>query len=141
MRELVLHLNKRRKIMMSAVFALSLMAIIVSYNFQITPTSYFDGKFNTYFLIGLIVYKLLELPVLYYILLHRHVIYLKKNLNVSERLPKIKKHARLLLFLIPQGNTVFGIISYKLTGEVVYFLLFSLIAIVTLLLVRPNKLI
>jgi len=126
--------------MMGVVVLLALFAIIVSFNFKITPTAYFGGSYNNYFLVGLIVYKLIELPILYYLLLHRHVVHVRQNDNYLERLPKIKKHTKLLLFLIPQGNTIFGIIAYKLSGNVMFFLLFSSIAIITLLLIKPDKL-
>jgi len=140
MQDLVLHLSKRRTIMMGVVVFLALLAIVVSYNFKITPTSYFGGSYNNYFLSGLFVYKLIELPILYYLLLYRHVVYVRKYDNYLERLPKIKKHTKLLLFLIPQGNTIFGIIAYKLSANVLFFLLFSSIAIITLFLVKPDKL-
>ncbi|MFK5938681.1 MAG: hypothetical protein QM497_09840 [Sulfurimonas sp.] len=140
MQDLVLHLSKRRAIMMGVVVLLAILAIIVSFNFKITPTSYFGGSYNNYFLFALIVYKLIELPILYYLLLHRHVVHVRKYDNYLERLPKIKKHTKLLLFLIPQGNTIFGIIAYKLSGNVMFFLLFSSIAIITLFLTKPDKL-
>ena len=125
---------------MGIVVFLGVIAIFVSFNFQVTPTSYFGGQYNNYFVIGLIVYKMIELPVLYYLLLHRHVLHVKKHNNYEEIFEKIKKHTKLLLFLIPQGNTIFGIIAYKLTGNVFFFLLFSSIALITLFLTRPNKL-
>ena len=140
MQDLVLHLSKRRAIMMGIVVLLAIFAIIVSFNFDITPSSYFDGSYNNYFLVALIIYKLIELPILYYLLLHRHVVHIRKYDNYLERLPKIKKHIKLLLFLIPQGNTIFGIIAYKLSGNVIFFLLFSSIAIITLFLTKPDKL-
>lgn len=140
MRELVTHLSKRRIVMMNVVTLLAFVAIIISYNFKITPSVYFGGKYNLYFVYALIVYKIIELSILYYFLLHHHLIYLQKNTDYIERLPKIKKHSKLLLFLIPQGNTVFGIIAYKLTGDVFFFLIFSAIALITLFLVKPNRL-
>lgn len=126
--------------MMGVVVLLAILAVIISFNFKITPTSYFGGSYNNYFLVGLIVYKLIELPILYYLLLYRHVVHIRKNDNYLEKFPKIKKHTKLLLFLIPQGNTIFGIISYKLSGNVMFFILFSTIAIITLILVKPDKL-
>lgn len=140
MLDLVSYLHKRRNKMMIIVLFLSIVAVVVSYNFQFAPSSYFGGKYNNYFLFFLILYKLIELPILYYLLMHRHIINLKKNNYIEEKLEKIRKHTKLLLFLIPQGNTVFGIIAYKLTANVYYFLLFSSIAIITLYLVKPNKL-
>ncbi len=139
MQELIVHLNKRRTIVMKVIIALAVVAIIVSFNFKITPTAYFGGKYNAYLIYGLIIYKIIELSILYYMLLHRHIAYIKKNADHTKRLVKLKKHSKLLLFLIPQGNTVFGIIAYKLSGNVYYFLLFSLIALITVLLIRPNR--
>ena len=141
MQKLVLHLSKRRLIMMIIVVTLAVAAIIVSYNFHITQTAYYGGVYNRYFLVGLIIYKLVELPILYYLLFHRHIIYVRKHNSYGERLQKIQKHTKLFFFLIPQGNTIFGIIAYKLSGEVLYFLLFSGIALITLFLIKPNKLI
>ena len=125
---------------MLVILFLAIVSIIISYNFQFTPSSYFGGKYNNDFLIFLIIYKLIELPILYYLLMHRHIINLKKENYFEEKLEKIRKHTKLLLFLIPQGNTIFGFIAYKLTANIFYFLLFLLIAITTLYLVKPNKL-
>jgi len=140
MQELVVHLGKRRSKMMAVVVLLAVIAIVVSFNFHITKTSYFGGLYNNYFVAFLIIYKLIELPILYYLLLHRHIVHIKNNDLEEERFIKIQKHSKLLLFLIPQGNTIFGIIAYKLSGDIRYFLLFSLIAISTLFLVKPQKL-
>lgn len=134
------YLKKRRILMMGIVVGLAIISVLVSINFHFQPTLYFDGKYNFYFLSFLILYKLIELPIIYYFLLHRHILHMKKNGNYEERFEKIKKHTKLLLFLIPQGNTVFGIIAYKISGNVYYFLLFSSIAIITLIFVKPNKL-
>lgn len=140
MEELVAYLLKRRIIMMSIVALLATVAVIVSYNFHITASTYFGGKYNQIFIYSLIVYKLIELSILYYLLLHRHLKAFKDTLDHDQLLVKLRKHSKLLLFLIPQGNTVFGIIAYKLSGNVVYFLIFSLIAIITLYLIKPNRL-
>ena len=140
MEEHINYLYKRRQIMMAVVIVLALIALIVSLNFSITPSNYFNGVYNYSFIGFLFVYKIIELTILYYLLLHRHAKYIKHNPLTDELLQKIKKHTKLLLFLIPQGNTVFGIISYKLSGDVKYFLFFSLIALITLILVNPNKL-
>lgn len=140
MQELVSYLIKRRSRMMGIVVLLAIVAIIVSYNIHITPSHYFGGKYNSYFIYALIVYKLIELPILYYFLLHRHLVALRKHANHSEYLPKLRKHSKLLFFLIPQGNTIFGIIAYKLSGDISYFLLFSCIALITLFIIKPNSL-
>lgn len=140
MKELTNHLIKRRFMMMGVVSFLAVVAVVASYNFTITPTAYFGGKYNYDMLYFLVIYKLIELPTLYYLLFHRHVVYIRKAASYEDRFEKIKKHTKLLLFLIPQGNTIFGIIAFKLSGNILYFLLFSSIAFITLILVKPNKL-
>lgn len=139
MDELVAYLIKRRIIMMSIVVMLAVVAITASYFVHLSPSTYFDGKYNKVFIYALIVYKFIELPILYYLLLHRHLRALRKTLDNEELLIKLRKHSKLLLFLIPQGNTVFGVIAYKLSGNVLYFLFFSVIAVITLYLIKPNK--
>lgn len=138
MEELVGFLIKRRIIMMGIVLFLAILAVVVSSFITIAPSSYFGGKYNMQLIYGLIVYKFLELPILYYLLLHRHLVRLRNHGHYEEHLPKLRKHAKLLFFLIPQGNTVFGIISYKLSGNILYFLFFSCIALITLYLIKPN---
>ncbi|QSZ42815.1 hypothetical protein GJV85_12050 [Sulfurimonas aquatica] len=147
MQELVTYLHKRRIIMISAIFIIAIIGFIFHINFSLDPVTYFDGKYNIFIIYFLIIYKLIELPVLYYILMYRYIRKLSKsnsdlsksNNNYDLNL-KIKKHTKLLYFLIPQGNTVFGIIAYKVSGEILYFYLFLLIALVTLILIRPTSL-
>lgn len=139
MEELVGYLIKRRIIMMGIVVVLAILAVIVSYFLRIAPSTYFGGKYNTVLIYSLIAYKFIELPILYYLLLHRHLVILRHHSHYDEYLPKLGKHAKLLLFLVPQGNTVFGIIAYKLSGNILYFLFFSCVAFVTLYLIKPNK--
>ena len=140
MEEVAVYLRKRRTISAFAVIVLALIAVIVSWNFHISRVMYFDGKYNGIFIYSLIVYKILELLLLSYFLFYRHQRYLKKNELTQEFLTTLKKHTKLLLFLIPQGNTIFGIIAYKLSGDVLYFLIFSSIAIITLFIINPNSL-
>ncbi len=126
--------------MVLVVALLALVATIISFNYEIKSPTYFDGLYNMYFVYGLIVYKLIELPIIYYILLHRHIPSIKTNIDNLEWIKKLEKRVKLLYFLIPQGNTIFGLIAFKLSGQLIYFYVFSIIAIVTLILVRPNKL-
>jgi hypothetical protein len=140
MHVLVYSLNKRRIVTIYIVILFALISLIFNYNFNITTPIYFDGKYNMYIANGLIIYKFIELIIIYYFLLHRYLIRLKTIPYTLEDYPKLKKHTNLLLFLIPQGNTVFGIITFKLSGSVFYFLIFSFIALITLILVKPNTL-
>lgn len=140
MQTLIDDLNRRRIIGIGIVTVLAIIAVVFSYNFKFSPSSYFGGKYNDYFVLALIIYKVIELSILYYILLYRHIVFLKQTPNYSHRFPKIKKHTKLLLFLVPQGNIVFGIIAYKLSANVFYFLVFLFIAVITLYIIKPNKL-
>lgn len=126
--------------MVFVVILLAIVATIISFNYEITPPTYFDGLYNIYFVYGLVVYKLIELPIIYYILLHRHIPKIKTNKDNLEWIKKLEKQVRLLYFLIPQGNTIFGIISLKLSGEVFHFYVFSIIALVSLIFIKPNRL-
>ena len=68
--------------------------------------------------------------------------YLQKNdfyVEISDLFAKATKHMKLLFFLIPQGNMVFGFIAFKLSGNVLYFLTFSAIGLVTLYFININK--
>lgn len=138
MQELLDSLNKRRIIAIYIVILFALIAIIFSYNFQLTAPTYFNEKYNIIFANGLILYKLIELIIIYYFLFYRYLIRFKRNTYVEEHFVKLKKHTKLFFFLVPQGNTIFGLIAYKLSGSVLYFLLFSFIALITLILVKPN---
>jgi hypothetical protein len=140
MQEVIVYLRKRRLISIFVVIVLALIAVTVSWNFHISRALYFNGQYNAIFIYSLIVYKILELVLLSYFLFYRHKRYLNKNDPTQEFLVTLKKHTKLLLFLIPQGNTIFGIIAYKLSGEVLYFLIFSCIALVTLTIINPNSL-
>ena len=92
------------------------------------------------FVYGLIIYKVIELAIIYYILMHRHVVFIMNNKVAEAFKQKLHKHTKLLLFLIIQGNTVFGIIAYKLSANVLFFLLFMCIALAAILFVNPKKL-
>lgn len=143
MQELSQHidsLNTRRMLAIYIVLVFAIIALIFEYNFQISSPTYFNGEYNLIFANGLIIYKLIELLILYYILFHRYLIKLKSNTYNTIDFSKLKKHTKLLYFLIPQGNTIFGMIAYKLSANVLYFFLFSFIALVTLILVKPRTL-
>ena len=140
MQALVYSLKKRRKIAIYIVLLFAFISLFLDYNLQIAPLNYFDGKYNIYFIYGLIVYKFIELIIIYYVLFHRYLIKLRNKTYKTEEYAKLKKHTSLLFFLIPQGNTIFGVIAYKLSANVLLFILFVTIALITLILVKPEKL-
>ncbi len=139
MQKLVSSLEKRKSFFLKLLALFAILALIFNIFITLSPLEYFDGKYNSYFIYALIVYKIIELFVIYYILMHRHIRFMQKN-RVSEAFKKkLQKHTKLLLFLILQGNTVFGVIAFKLSANVLFFLLFSCIALVALLLFNPKK--
>lgn len=140
MQEFIKLLDKRRKTAIYVVVLLFFVALGVNYNFEISVSSYFNPEYNMTFVYVLIVYKIIELPILYYLLFHRYILKLQSSLEILTYIDKLKKHTKLLFFLIPQGNTIFGMIAYKLSGDVTYFFIFSFIAFITLLLVKPQSL-
>ena len=140
MQELINSLNKRRILTIFIVLLFAVIALVFNYALTITSPAYFDGKYNMLVVYGLVIYKILELIIIYYLLFHRYVIRLRSITYDKKLYPKLKKHTKLLFFLIPQGNTVFGIIAYKLSTDVLYFLLFSFLAFVSLILIKPNNL-
>ncbi|MDQ7066514.1 MAG: hypothetical protein Q9M40_00075 [Sulfurimonas sp.] len=140
MQELVSTLERRKFFILKLLALFALLALVFNFFFTLSPPTYFDGKYNMYFVYALIVYKIIELFIIYYILMHRHILFLKKNRVTKKFEAKLTKHTKLLLFLIIQGNTVFGVIAFKLSANVLFFLLFTCIALVALLLFNPKKL-
>lgn len=140
MQEIVSFLEKRKSFILKLLALFTILALIFNIFFTLSPPQYFDGKYNMYFVYGLIAYKLVELAIIYFILMHRHILFMKKNRVSEEFKQKLHKHTKLLLFLIIQGNTVFGIIAFKLSANILFFLLFSCIALGVLLLFNPKKL-
>jgi len=55
-------------------------------------------------------------------------------------LEKFEKQAKKFFFLVPQGSIVFGILSYKLSGDIRYLWLFLSMAGILLWWVNPKKL-
>lgn len=139
MENLISSLNKRRSVIFFIIGIFSVLSLLIHFNYEVTIFSYFEEKHNILFIYGLIVYKLFELPLLYYILLHRHLLALKKEGENVETYSKLEKQSKVLFFLIIQGNTIFGIIAYKLSANILFFLLFMLIALIITHIIKPTK--
>ena len=133
--------------MIVIIIAIFILGTLFDYFVSFEPSTYFSGKYNTLIIDFLILYKLVELPIVYYILMYRHIISLRKNQSIISNFDdnnkfysRLKKHTKLLYFLIPQGNVVFGIIAYKVSSEILYFYLFLSIALVSLIIIKPSSL-
>ena len=133
------NLSKRRKMMFYILLSISVLAIGINYFFEIPITSYFGEENNIYIVYGLISYKIIELGILYLIFYRRHLKKLTHEDHSNELLAKFEKNGKRFFMLVPHGSTIFGMISYKLTANIYIFLLFMLIATITLFLVKPNK--
>lgn len=138
MENLISNLQNRRRLMFYILFAIALIGIGVDRFFEISPADYYSPALQLYFVYGLIAYKLVELLVLYFFFYHRHMI--RCSLAEHDELLRalFEKNAKRFFMLVPHGSVIFGIISYKLTAELAYFLLFLSIAFVALSLVRPQ---
>lgn len=90
-----------------------------------------------YFLIG---YKVIELGIFYMLFYKKHYLKVLAEEYHITYLEKFEKQAKKFFFLVPQGSIVFGILSYKLSGNVLYLWLFLSIAALVLWRVDPKKL-
>lgn len=133
-------LRKRRRMMFYIVFTLSLVGILVDNIFTIEAVNYFeDVQTNMYLVYFLIGYKLLELNILYLFFYKRYLLKYYGSEHTDELVQKFEKNAKRFFMLVPHGNVIFGIISYKLTANIGFFLLFMGIATIALYLVKPKK--
>ncbi len=121
------------------LFAVALIGIGVDSFFEIAPANYYDPQLQLFFVYGLIAYKLLELTVLYFFFYHRHMLKCVGEEHDEAVRAKFEKNAKRFFMLVPHGSVIFGIISYKLTAELTYFLLFLAIAFIALSLVKPHN--
>lgn len=140
MKPTVESLQKRRQLMFYIVFIIACLGILVDNVFDIEPVSYFeDSQTNLYLVYFLIGYKVVELNVLYFFFYHRHMLKYYDAEHCDDLLKKFDKNAKRFFMLVPHGSVIFGIISYKLTAQIGFFLLFLSIASIALYLVKPKK--
>lgn len=139
MEKVILSLHKRRKIMFYIILVLALIAIIVDNIYQINPSEYFEVETRLYMVYFLISYKLIELTSFYLFFYRRHMIKYHNSEHNDDLMAKFDKNAKRFFSLVPHGSVIFGIISYKLTVNIWFFLLFMVIASTALFLVKPKK--
>ncbi len=140
MKPTVESLQKRRQLMFYIVFFIACLGVVVDSVFEIEAVSYFDdSKINLYLVYFLIGYKVIELYILYLFFYHRHMLKYYDEEHNDELLKKFDKNAKRFFMLVPHGSVIFGIISYKLTAQIGFFLLFLSIASIALYLVKPKK--
>jgi len=139
MRTIKTSLCKRRKTGFIILFIIALLGYLLNHYHPLTPPSYVRPQWRMPIVYFLIIYKILELSIFYIFLYKRpHYRLLESQFNI-DTLKKFEKNAKRFFFLVPQGSIVFGILCYKLSGEIGYLLLLLTIAIGTLFLINPEK--
>lgn len=139
MEKVILNLHKRRKVMFYIILALALIAIVLDNTYKISPSEYFEVETRMYMVYFLISYKLVELTSFYFFFYRRHMIKYLATEHNDELMAKFEKNAKRFFTLVPHGSVIFGMISYKLTVNIWFFLLFMVIASTALFLVKPKK--
>ena len=133
-------LLKRRKIGFIVLFIIAILGYFIDQYYPFLPPEYISPEWRDPFVYFLITYKVIELGIFYLLFYRKHYIRLVEAQFDISFLEKFTKNAKRFFFLVPQGSIVFGFLSYKLSGEIVYLWLFLTIAFLTLILVNPNKL-
>ena len=141
MQNIKVRLNKRRNIALLILTLIGVLSLVSDHYFRLSPPTYIDAKYHmplVYFLIG---YKVIELGIFYMIFYKKHHLKALAQEYKISCLEKFEKKAKKFFFLVPQGSIVFGILSYKLSGEVAFLWLFLAIAATLLWFVNPKKLV
>ena len=140
MKEIKTSLCKRRKIGFVVLFVIALLGYLIDLYYPLAPPSYVVPQWRMPMVYLLIAYKVIELGIFYLLFYRKHYLKLLETEFHTHFLEKFEKSAKRFFFLVPQGSIVFGILSYKLSGEVRYLWLFLTIALGTLLWVDPKRL-
>jgi len=133
-------LLKRRKIGLIILFIIATLGYFIDQYYPFSPPEYISPEWRHPFVYFLIIYKIIELGIFYLLFYKRHSIALIEAKFHLRAVEKFEKSAKRFFFLVPQGSIVFGFLSYKLSGEIMYLWLFLCISFLALLLVNPNNL-
>lgn len=137
---LIENLIKRRKIVLLILFLVAFASVLFDFFYSLTPPLYIEPKWRMTIVYILIIYKIVELFVVYIVFYKRHLSKILTPSHSVEDLKSFKKNSRRFFFLVPQGSIVFGILSYKLSANLIYLLFFLCMASVVVLMVNPKKL-
>ena len=140
MKQIKATLLKRRKTVLLVLILVALVTAVVDHFVTINPPSYIPQRWHMPLVYFLIVYKVIELALFYLFLYKKPYLKVIDKAFHTEVLERFEKRAKKFFFLVPQGSIVFGILSYKLSGQICYLWLFLLIALAVVLLVDPKKL-
>jgi hypothetical protein len=133
-------LLKRRKIGFIVLFIIAILGYFIDQYYPFLPPEYISPEWRDPFVYFLITYKVIELGIFYLLFYKRYSIALIEAKFHLHAVAKFEKNAKRFFFLVPQGSIVFGFLSYKLTGEIMYLWLFLCISTLALWLVNPKKL-
>ena len=133
-------LDKRRHIALYVLVAIALLSLVVQRYFPFSPPTYIDAKYHMPLVYFLILYKIIELGIFYMLFYKKHYLKALAEEYHVRSLEKFEKQAKKFFFLVPQGSIVFGVLSYKLSGNILYLWLFLSIASSVLWWVNPKKL-
>ncbi|MCF6244018.1 MAG: hypothetical protein L3J43_03160 [Sulfurovum sp.] len=133
-------LLKRKKIGMFILLLVAILGYIIHIYYPFHPLLYVSRQWRMPLVYFLLAYKIVELGIFYFIFYHKPYQKLLESLFHTHYEEKFKINAKRFFFLVPQGSIVFGILSYKISGEIGYLWLFLAIAATVLLLVNPKNL-
>ena len=133
-------LIKRRRIAFILLIVIAILGYLIDIYYPFTPPSYISRRWRMPLVYFLIMYKIIELGVFYILFYHKPYLNLIKTHFHTHFEEKFKISAKRFFFLVPQGSIVFGLLAYKLSGQINYLWLFLSIAISLLMLVNPDKL-
>lgn len=133
-------LIKRRRIGFIILLLIAGLGYITNIYYPFMPPTYISQKWRMPLVYFLLTYKIIELGIFYLFFYRKPYLKLLETQYHTHFEEKFKINAKRFFFLVPQGSIVFGILSYKLSGQINYLWIFLLIALVTLILVNPKKL-
>jgi hypothetical protein len=133
-------LGRRRRLMFFILFVATSIVFLVNALFEIEISDSLEIQTQQFLVYVLIIYKVIELFVIYTVFYKRHLKKYLKSDKDGSLLAKFEKNGKRFFMLVAQGNIVFGVISFKLLANPYIFLLFMAFALTTLLAINPKKL-
>ena len=127
----------RRRLMGKVVLFFALLSFIFEFFIGLERAQWFDEpSWHFGMAYGMVAYKLIELRLLYlWFFVRTYKRFIAYKCSEAQALRSMKRFYLLVL----HGSTIFGIVTYKLTGMMTFFLLFMAIAGWTLWMVNPRK--
>lgn len=138
--EVLRDLSRRRRFMFPVLLAATSIVFIVNALFDIEISDSLEIQTQQYLVYALIVYKVIELFIVYALFYKKHLTKYLKSDKDGGLLKKFERNGKRFFMLVAQGNIVFGVIAFKLLANPYIFLLFMAFAVTTLLVINPKNL-